>query len=591
MTGDARTPQARPATSYHPRQHDTTPTAHLAHMTATRQKMPWHLIFLVLGALIGPGSVLLSGRDRWDGVIGDYLVQSNKLVGLGDWLQDSGWWLLWGLMRGLAWLVHHAGFDYWITMKVVIAAIMGWIAWEVFRLATEVFRFDKVQACWAAALTLAFPGYVLFQASCHVGVGLFLAFALLGYRLTLAGGPWRMAMGLVLISLSFQMNSNLLLVPALELARCVIAGRIARRDMVRIAGLILVSVAGYFLWKLVVGTGGVYSESNYNNIVWPTSWVAIKRLLASVVLWASWIPVLLVGPVVWLVLRVGMGCPATEGLPSAKNQELPAIRQLLAGLLLCGAAVAAYVAAGKAAPFFVPTLLGSGGSVYATFAMEFRPGHFFSGIASPQIRHTIILGPVLSITMVAACIYAAGRFRSARFAPGAALGVMLAASWLFMAGWAAWGHHEKLVQGALDQSVVNALKRLPPPPDGASILIERHQQQKDWTGTLETNFMLYEAYGRAAWIADTVFSPTGPSHAIALALLEENKAGFLRWAPKKDIRIFHIADDFTDSRCTAGYVFELKNPDVVDLLWRMPFAPASLAPATLVNSSRQCPKI
>ncbi|MBI2725240.1 MAG: hypothetical protein HYX42_03215 [Polaromonas sp.] len=555
-------------------------------MSTNRQKVPWHLVFLVLGALIGPGSVLLSGRDRWDGVIGDYLIQSNKLVGLSDWLQDSGWWLLWGLMRGLAWLVHHAGVDYWITLKIVIAAIMGWIAWETFRLAKDVFRMDEVQACWAAALTLVFPGYVLFHASCHVGVGLFLVFALLGYRMTLGAGPWRMAAGLVLIGLSFQMNSNLVLVPALELARWVLAGRTDRADRKRFLGLLAVAVAGYFFWKLVVGTGGVYSEAGYNHIVWPVDMASIKKLLVTSVLWASWLPLLLLGPVVWLACRAGFPRGPAEAAATARQQ-------LLAGLLLCGAAVLAYIAAGKAAPFFVPTVFGTGGSVYATFAMEFRPGNFFSGLASPQIRHTILLGPMLSISMVAACIYVARRFPSARIAPAAALSLMLGVTWVHQSGWALWAHHEKLVQGALDQSVVNALKKLPPPPDGASILIERRQPQlqKDWTGTLETNFMLYEAYGRAAWIADTVFAPTGPSHGIALALLEENKAGFLRWAPKKDIRIFHIADDFTDSRCTAGYVFELAKPGAMDLLWRMPFAPASVAPATLVSSSRQCPKV
>lgn len=559
-------------------------------MTAPRRQVPWHLIFLFIGVLIGPGSVLLSGRDRWDGVIGDYLVQSNKLVGLNDWLQDSGWWLLWGLMRGLAWLVHHAGVDYWVTLKIAIAAIMGWVAWETFRLAKDVFRMDQVQACWVAALTLVFPGYVLFQASCHVGVGLFLAFALLGYRLTLSASRWRVVAGLVLIALSFQMNSNLILVPALELARWVIAGRFDKRDQLRFAGLMAVSVVGYFFWKLTVGTGGVYSESGYNQILWPTSVAAVKKLLITTVLWGTWLPLLLIGPAAWLILRLFLGKPgvSTPGLPDEGGER--ARRQLLAGLLLCAAAMLAYIAAGKPAPFFVPTFFGTGGSVYATFAAEFRPGALFSGIASPQIRHTIILGPMLSLTFVAVCLYVAGRWRSTRIAPTAAVSLMLACIWLHQAGWALWAHHEKLVQGALDQSVVNALKKLPPPPDGASILIERRQQQKDWTGTLETNFMLYEAYGRAAWIADTVFSPTGPSHDIALALLEENKAGFLRWAPKKDIRVFHIADDFIDSGCKASYVFDLAKPTAGDLLWRMPFAPASMAPTSLVSSSRECPK-
>lgn len=560
-------------------------------MSTKRRPIPWHLIFLVLGAFIGPGSVLLSGRDRWDGVIGDYLVQSNRLDGLGDWLQDSGWWLLWGLMRGLAWLVQHAGVDYLVTLKFVIAAIMGWIAWETFRLAKDVFRLNEVQACWAAALTLVFPGYVLFHASCHVGVGLFLVFALLGYRLTLEAGPWRMALALVLIGLSFQMNSNLALVPALELARCVVAGRVDRRDKTRLWGLLLVSVVGYLFWKLVVGTGGVYSEAGYNRIVWPTDLASIRKLIIATVLWGSWLPLLLVGPAVWLAIDLlsrGQASPAQPG-----QAMVMARRQLISGLLLCGAAVVAYIAAGKSVPFFAPTFFGTGGSVYATFAMEFRPGNFFSGLVSPQIRHTILLGPMLSITMVAACMYAAGRFPSARIAPAAALSLMLGVTWAHQSGWALWTHHEKLVQGALDQSVVNALKKLPAPPDGASVLIERRQQglQKDWTGTLETGFMLYQAYGRAAWIADTVFAPSGPSHDIALALLEENKVGFVRWAPKKDIRIFHIAGDFTDSRCTAGYVFDLAKPDAADLFWRMPFAPESMTPATLVSSSSQCPKV
>ncbi len=558
-------------------------------MPTNRQKMPWHLLFLLVGFLIGPGFILLSGHDRWDGVIGEYLIESNHLIGLDEWLLDSGWWLLYVLMRGASWLVLHAGFDYWITLKVVMAATVCWIAYEVFRLAKDLFRMDEIQSCWAAALVLMFPGYVSFHASCHVGVGLFVVFALLGYRLTLGPGVWRVVLGLILIGLSFQMNSNMVLVPALELSRLVIAGKFARRDVARMAFLLALSVAGYLFWRLVVGTGGEFSETGYNDIVWPTNLAAVKRLAIMTVLWTTWIPVLALGPASWFAFRMFQRSPATA-ISDESDQPLElARRRLFAGLLLCCAAVVAYIAAGKAAPFFGTTVFGTGGSVWVAFIMDFRPGAFFSGLSSPQIRHTILLGPMLSLTTVAACIYVGRRFPSARITPAAALSLMLGVACLHQAGWGLWAHHQKLVQSALDQSVLNALKKLPPPPDGASVLVERHQLQKDWMGTLQTNFMLYEAYGRTAWMANTVFAPSGPSYDNALSSIEDIKALFLRWAPKKGIRAFHIADDFTDTGCTARYVFDLAKPSVIDLFLRMPFSPATIAPATLVSSASQCP--
>lgn len=535
-----------------------------------------HAFCLAAAVLIGPGALLLSGYDRWDGAEPRYIIESRHLDGLGPLLLDGAFVIFWALTHAYARVLYWLGTDYWVTSRVLLAALLAGIGWQTGRLAMELFGFDRRSACWVAALCLAFPGQVLYHASCHLGYGLFTLLGLWGYRLALQGGAARSAAGYALALVAMQMNSNLVFLPMLEVVRWVLRGGADRQGLRRFGVLLAIAVASYVCYRKVAGIHGQYALVAYNELRWPTSPANAKRLLQALAAWSTWLLLPAAGVALVLVLKalkvpVAGGSPGT---PPAAPQ-----RALAAALVLCAAAVAAYAAVGKYAAFIIPTALAPAGSVYASFMREFGNGPFFSGLTPPPVRHTVLLGPSLAIATVALC-----RWLSTRRALAGTAVALLAACWLHQAGWSAWAHKEKLVQGALDVSVVNGLRAVQPPAAGTWVTLERHQRQKTWYDPLETNMQLWDAFGSAAYMGATVYAPSGPSHEEAVRQRDSYRELFARpdAQPYKDA---YIASDFVDAGLHRYYVVEPAEPGWADLLWRAPFAPRNVAPARVTCTS------
>lgn len=546
-------------------------------------------LLLALSVLFGPVAILLAGHDRWDGVGFSYLISSNRL-GVFDDLFDAGQPFAWFVVRTQAWLTQQLGLNYWWTAKTGMAMLMLWISWESWRLALDVLRFERRWALWTAALVLVFPGYMLFHQSPHVNYGLFLCLALAGYRLIRGDDRGWPVVGAVLVFLSFQLNSLMLLVPALELARLLVAGQLRRGHLRNLLVLLVLSVLGYLFWRVGIRTVGIWAAAGYNQVLWPTSTANLKRLVEASALWGTWLVMLAQIPLFWVLLRRVPGEQADRSADSAAGSALAA-RQLGAGLILCVAAAAPYAVAGKYAAFFVPTFFGPSNSVYAAFQMEFHPGLFFSGLATSTTRHSIVMGVTLSLALVACARWVVLRFPARTLAPDMGAAYLLALVWLHQSLWTLWAHGQIFRSAVLEQALVQAYKAMPAPPEGATVLVERHEGQKAWTGHNETAHLLYLAYGRAAWIAGTVFAPDGPSYRATVDLLERNKADIARWRPLrdfKDLPALNLAGDFVDNGCTVHYVFQLAEPSLTDMLWRMPTRPATIAPARLISREQSC---
>lgn len=557
-------------------------------MSMNRHQSVIRRLALMISLLIGPGLILLSSRDRWDGVLAEYIAGVGRLGALDNWLMDSGWVLLWVFIRALLWLSANLDVQFWWLAKLLLAGELAWLAWETQAASRRILDFSPEQAHWVACLTLVFPGYVLFHTSPHIGVGMFVCWAFCGHRLSHSShAAWRV-LGYALIGLSFQMASNVVFIVCMELAGWVASGRVGRRQWTRLAALVCWAALGHWVFRGLVATGGAYAAEGYNQILWPTHVGNVIRLAVTTVIWASWAALLALGPLVWLaVRRFSRGHQAVRSEPAHHQPATRAGQAVLASLVLCTGAVLPYIAAGKFAAFAMPTFLGVGQSVYGNFALEFLPGWFISGLAPPPIRHTIILGGALSIALVAVARWFSQRCETGSRVP-LATASMCVAIWLHQAAWAAWAHKEKLVHGALDQSVIAGLRLVAPPPDGATIILERRQRLKAWYDSLETNILYYEAYGRASWMAATVFAPAGRSYQTAIERVEGTKATLAAARNDRDLHDFYIAGDFSNRGCTQYIVAQIPEPGWRDLLWTAVFVPRSVAPAQFVTVKSDC---
>ena len=113
----------------------------------------WTVMAFVLGVL----PLGLSSTEMWDGVVGIHALQTNDWATLKGWLLDSNWYLTYGLFL-LADSLHQLVYlPHWVFFKLLIVLMIVGIAYEVKKLAEQVFEVSESIAAWLPALVLPMP--------------------------------------------------------------------------------------------------------------------------------------------------------------------------------------------------------------------------------------------------------------------------------------------------------------------------------------------------------------------------------------------------------------------------------------------------
>lgn len=554
----------------------------------------WLFAFLVTACLsIGPW--WLVKRDIWDGIIGSYGIATGDLSGIYDWLVLGNWGLMYGIFWGLSWLASHTVLETWVAVKLLLTFSVLGIAWEARRLAIDLLGMTGPQAWAVSLLALSFPCWYLLYGSTFVYV-VFIWWGFLGHRLLHAppdGTRWhglKLCLGYLLMLTSFQVNSNFVMMCALEAARWLSRKPTARWNYRRSMLICATAVVVYLLLRFVFTTTGNYA--GYNNVIWPTSLAGAVAWLRAILMFATWIA-LLAGPacLVWLLARwlnARQAAGKAEGKPmpmpipaNAQGVRLPASQKWTLALL-CMGALFAYIAVGKGTPLFVinlsPEFLGSG-----THLGNQTSHWFYTPVDGWSARHAFLLSVPASLISIWLILRALGRIQSQATAntlwiTGVLVGVFVQLAWQWH------GHGAKQLRIAQETAIVGALQAQAKPAGGlVDIKINTALPWSLWT--YEANYLTWLAYGQTQW-ATSVYTPgTG----FVKTALQDRKHLIEGSGPMQGhSRTYALMTDFRPSSCQTEFVIQV--PDTLHpLSWAVALVQGKALPsATVLSRSETC---
>ncbi len=449
-------------------------------------------LILLLATCVCMAPVWLVSRDLWDGVAAAYAIETNQFDGLKLWLMSSNWWLLYAMYQGVAWLAAQTGVEWWVFVKALIHCSALGVAWETTQLARNALDLRGRSPLMAGLMVCALPVWPMMYDSVHM-VFVFVWMALLGHRLwATSTRKHEQMLGLLLIAVSLQLNSNVLFVLALEAVRWVKRRSTGRRVDAAQSLLLLVVIVAYALLSRWLAPP-VGPNTGYNALLKPWHWGELKRMLGAVIMFATWfifpLAVAALGAVVCWMAKLRPGAVQTN------------VWVKLA--VVSSGAVGAYVAVGKGPALFFPVGL-SADYVFSQLALS--PDSAWVSTADHWIgRHAFLW--IVPVALLCATLM---RSIASASRTGAAVVGVLALAHAF--AWQLHGHSAKINRVLAEESIVSALKTLPPPPAG-DVNLRISPRLGVLFSTLESNYMVYRAWGADQYMATTAYQ-TGATTAL-----------------------------------------------------------------------------
>lgn len=442
---------------------------------------PWSWpVLLVLAVAVLPLWGLQ--RDFNDGVIAEWAYVTGQWAGVAEWLLPSNWWGHYALYRVAGFLGSASGVPTWVWIKLWMTAVVAGLAHEAFRFA-QLYGYGQRGALAAAALAASFPAWAVLYSSGVMHIG-FAWLAFFGHRWLFWHGGWRRAAGFALVLLSFQVNANLVLQPVLAALACWLQRTgAAGMPRNRLVAVLAAAIAYYAWFSLVHPPQGEYE--GYNQLLLPTSIANIVKIASTAALFASW-GVLLLPAALLAALWRGPEPAAAQAAPARSAWERMAV-----AALLTAAAVFPYAMVGKGPPLFLIGPPVGESIIWRVYAATGDSFHLT--LNAFTLRQAALMAVPFALMGVALVELLTLRRRSA-----AAFTAGVSAAVLTQIGVLLLGHLSKWEQAHWDQSVVEALKRMPPPPEGR-VEIALTPTRPYMHHIFESNHLLWQAWKRTAW--------------------------------------------------------------------------------------------
>lgn len=523
-------------------------------------KYGWPSAFAAV-AVLSLGPLWLVSRDVWDGVIASYGLATLDLSGIQHWLIPGNWDLMYSIFVALAWLAAHTAIEPWVGVKLLLSASVLGIAWEARQLALQLLKMPPAQAWAVAVLALSFPCWYLLYGSTFVYI-VFVWWGFLGHRLLHippSRTTWRLlkfCLGGLLLLASFQVNSNFVMVFALEAARWLARDRKMEWRYLRSACICLSALAVYLTLRNAFPPYAQYV--GYNNLIWPTSVAGLWAWLRPSLMFMTWLP-LIAGPagLIWLtrwIVRknwpdyVDTSCTFEPGI---QHNNASTYQTVCILCVLCFGAVFAYIAVGKGSPLFVinlsPESLGTGSHLGGP-ARDF----IYTTVHGWSTRHTFLLSVPASL----ACIWliclaiaktTSQRYRNKFWLLGFAFALIsqLAFQW--------HGHAAKHFRYAQEDAIVKVLQTDAFPTAG--LLDIKIESDLPWTyWTYESNYLTWLAFGQTRW-ATSIYAQETSSMTKTL----QHRTEILRDLEKNKTlpRAYYLMSDFEMSNCRTEWTLKL----------------------------------
>lgn len=424
--------------------------------------------------------LLLSPFDFWDGRILDHALDTNQIIGVQNWFTTSGWHLQYLVFAGVQKLANAAELPGDTMLRLIaISGLLG-VVFETVRFAENIIRMPRFWALAAGAVVVVFPAWNTLLSSVLFMYVLCGWLVLLGLRLLHTHALATSLMGWAILIVSLQLNSNFSFSIALALAyfasSWIHGGRPTRADITRFIGVIAVSVVCYITLKAVFTPSGIYGDYNQIDITLSAGMLLqmgkemLRYLQYPIGITAVMLSVFASLEIVTRLHHRGntLGGSLTKAtFASAKLKTY--VWPLLIAVFLIASAAFPYVVVGKAADL--------------RFLFDWNPRHTFP-MALPVGIFAAALGRLL-------CEWSAFRRSEFRLAPLAVILVVFGAMQIA----ATW---DKLARSAYEAGIIGGLKNIDAPPPGLVKIIVPNFAGRN-IRYYESNWLLYQAYGREDW--------------------------------------------------------------------------------------------
>lgn len=508
-------------------------------------------VALTLFVLIAPHWLLT--RDFADGTVIRFARDIGSVQGLFLWLSDSNWLLAIGLFKIIFALSDISGLDYLIFVKCVLSLLLIALYLECSAWARSVFHLPLNQASLAALLCVASPGlYTLANSTAIVNL-LCIYLVFLGHRLYWSDTTRLRFVGLVLLVMSFQVNSNLVFALALEVVRWWRFEAQRKQRMGWFFVLLLATVSVYFSIRILSPPRQLFVE--YNQLINPFSAEGLPRIIRVIAMFLTWGAIPLIA-----LSAIAAASFFSRNRPRNPSTENVAVQHWVGSLLALGflAAAAAfpYVMVGKGPPLFTPTAYGDGltEQVFrAAYAGPIAPTW-----ANTSTRHGYLFSiPVALLTWIAATALVQKLKMKWSALRLYALLMPLALVWVLPA------YGNKLHNQWTEMSLVKGFRALPAARHG--IVELRYRPVSSWlVWTGSANIILRDAWGTSGYL--------GFFHSLDVYrddLYWQYHTYFLSKGVLQSrlLQNATVMDEFPGADCHTQYLGDLQTPSAVQMVF------------------------
>lgn len=439
-------------------------------------------VALTLIVLIAPH--WLFTRDFADGAVVSFARSIGNTDGLFAWLKDSNWLLAIAFYKLVFVLSDLGGVGYLVLTKCAVSMLLIVLYLECALWARDVFKLPSNQASLAALLCVASPSlYTLVNSTAAVNL-LCICLVFVGHRLYWNGKISVRWVGLVVLVLSFQVNSNMVFALALEIARLWLFKPQRKQRWIWFLILFVAAVFAYFSIRVLSPPQQFFVQ--YNQLLNPLNAQDFQRIIRVIIMFLTWGII----PLAAVCAVAIASCFLKNRLLDSSSEKMQFqtwLEPMLVLVFLAGAAAFPYVMVGKGPPLFTPIAYGSGltEQVFrAAYAGPFAPTW-----ANTSTRHGFLFSISIALLtwIAAAAVMQKLKMRWSSLGLYALL-LPLALVWVLPA------YGNKLGQQWVETSLVKGFQALP--PARAGIVELRYQPVSSWLiWTSSANVILREAWG------------------------------------------------------------------------------------------------
>ena len=247
---------------------------------------PYLTLVLVMGFQLSRSRI-----DMWDGTIISYAAKTGDFEGIKHWFFDSNYQIQYFLIRLEAGIAEFLGISFHVFNILIILFALWVVISQTKVLAREIFGLSREFSIFAACLVTVMPVWNTLVSSVLTYHVLALGFGLFGFKLLLDKSKTVNVCGLLFCGFSFQLNSMLVFLPSLALMAFLTRAETENKKIrLQHTGILLVSGTLYFILIRIfhpptgeyVGYNGFINPFNLDGFT--TSLINIKAFLTFLVI-------------------------------------------------------------------------------------------------------------------------------------------------------------------------------------------------------------------------------------------------------------------------------------------------------------------